>query len=251
MTIFDTKVSTILNIQLIPVGVNLTCSKIQENLIIVVMNFLFVVVAYSLLQNYSYLSSFSYRMDITVYVVATVFIFNTFWISRYQKRQLQKILGAIAEDEKDAEFAQLIRRYLRPLLLKVTSWHISALCLIIILPVFAVCSSDNELGSPPTLLFPSWFPWQIQTRSQYALTILLQLVSGSVLYFIALTQEIVVVCYAAVLQAHATSFRRKVREWDRDPYLELLKTRISKKKCEDIMLERFREILVHFLAIHR
>jgi len=257
---FNTKVTTILKIQFMPVGIHLEYSKSRQNLIIVVMNFLFVVIGYSLLRNYSYLNSYLYKMDNTVYVVATIFVVNTFWISRYQKELMQKIFTMIAEDEKDTEFAQLIQRFLKPLLFSVTSWHFLALCLTMLFPIFAACFTKAELGSTPTLLFPSWFPWQIRTRTQYILTICLQLVSGSALYFLALTQEIIVVCYAAVVRAHIVRFCKVIREMETDMYLEILRPwprisgTVNRKvvlRYEYITLRKFRKILVHFLRIRR
>jgi hypothetical protein len=227
-------------------------SSVYENSLIVVLNFTFFVVACNLLLNYSQLESRLYKMENTVYVIADLFVAASFWIARGHRASMLKIFHAVAEREEDERFAKLTRRCLKPLLWKVTSWHTLALCSIMTLPILAACRPDAELGSTPTLLFPSWIPWEVRTKGRYVLTIVLQLVSGSMLYLIAFSQEIIVVCYIAVVKAHIKNFRSKVKQMEKNTFDIDIKTMpVYLNRVHEHQVREFRGIVVLFLHTHR
>lgn len=222
------KISSLFSALFFPAIMIPNLNKFLENTLVISMNIFFFAVNYGIIRNYAYLDSRLYKMDNTVYVIAMIYVWSTFWMSRLKKPLLEQILSTMNANNEDEVFANLALDILKPLLLKIGTSCCGALGLVLMFPIIAACFTNAELGDNSTLLWPTWFPWRVNTVQRYLWTAFLQLTSGFVLYSFTITQVAMVVCFIAIIKAYAECFH-KMTEHFSDDLMENLHSQMARK----------------------
>lgn len=219
-------VDTVIKISLLPFGIHDNLNKYLERYYILFISLLSLTVGLCQIKNYSTLDSNLFIMDNTVYVGAMIFVINNFWISRIHKSLFLKILHRVRDDVKDEQFADITHTILKKYFLNVGIICTCLFSFMISLPILAAVATNEELGSTATLLFPCWFPWEINSQEIYIFTLMLQFGCGGILYSFSICSTMLVTCFMVVIKAHSEHFKIKVKE------MQLREITISKKMAK-------------------
>lgn len=223
------------SLALLPMAIYMKRRKKLEILFSVFMNIVFVATGYCIFKNFYYLHTRTFVMENIVYVLALIFVVNVFWISRYQRDSLVRIYSFINDlRQRNDDYRILQDRYLKSYLLKVGSVLGVTLTLMSVLPILVALSDKEKLGTTPTLLFPSWFPWNIDTVFEYSLTIFLQLIFGGLLYSLKIGSVVLVLCCAVCIKTHIAYFTEMVRRLDFE--INRIRNQRSKVLCGDCVI---------------
>lgn len=235
---FRITLNTIIKISLLPFGIKKNLNKRFETCYKIFIALLSLSVSFCQIKNYLTLNSNVYIMDNTVYVGAMVFVINNFWISRIHKTQFLRILGRVEEDLKDEQFADITHQILKKYFLNVGIIFTCLFVFMISLPIVGAVVTQAKLGSTETLLFPCWFPWQVDSTRTYIYTLVLQFCSAGVLYSFCICSTVLVTCFMVVTNAHCKYFEMKVKQMEKR--LDLIKKReIAEMKDWKIMESAF------------
>lgn len=82
---------------------------------------------------------------------------------------------------------------------------------IIVYPILNAAFTDVSLGSPSTLIYLSYYPWQIDNVPKYVATILLQVCSGSVVCSVVGCMIFFILYCVVVLEAHCNILGKKIK----------------------------------------
>lgn len=81
---------------------------------------------------------------------------------------------------------------------------------VIVYPILNAIFSDVSLGSPSTLIYLSYYPWQIDSVPKYVGTIALQLCSGSVVCSVVGCMIFFILYCIVVLEAHCNILNKRL-----------------------------------------
>lgn len=156
------------------------------------------------------LDSFIYKMDALVYFIITIVIMSILISARYNHDRFIKIhfniinnkeyIGNIFHEGND----KLLKQKFMYFFLLIFSLG----TLVLIFPLAVVVFTDAEYGSVPTLIYPSVYPWPVNTAGWYSFTITVQIIMaslpililfGSTLYVKYI--EIILISFRTVLQS--------------------------------------------------
>lgn len=163
------------------------------------------------------LDSFIYKMDALVYFIIAIVIMSILVSARYNHDRFIKIhfniidnkeyIGNMFHEENDQLFKQKFRYFV------LLTFSLGTL--VLIFPLTVVVFTDAEYGSAPTLIYPSVYPWPVNTAGWYSFTIMAQIVMASLPLLILLGSTLYVTYIEIILISFRTVLQSKIKGLDK------------------------------------
>ncbi|KAK7602671.1 hypothetical protein V9T40_006645 [Parthenolecanium corni] len=151
--------------------------KLTEIIYTVLLLLGFILVGVFALIDFLFILKNGERIEAMYTANASFAVLSIFLMTKFRKAPWLRLCRQILNDYQSSDFARISEEIFLKVVRKYRGAIITIYFSVILLPLVILFSTDVKAGENKSLIFPSWYPWNMSTRVGYFFTMIVQLLS--------------------------------------------------------------------------